>query len=324
MADGKGKAAHTNTHDHILSRPAINDEQGSNNHTMAAQQLPDSQPPPSKCPQCGSTGPFYRDGIRKTSHGDVQRWLCTRCSHRFSENNGSGHPYEALNRSARIPTNRQVCDDQERASGTGLVLELAEVEPLKDGLAGATEQAGDIKAKILEYLWTLQKRGLKERTVEHYGERLRCLLSHGVDLRQPDEVKRFLATKDKWSERTKAITVASYDGFLKWLDVKWDPPIYKPAKTLPYVPTEELVDCVIARAGKRLAPFLQLLKETGCRRGEAVKIRWVDIDSKRGVVYITPEKGSNPRILPLSDKAFGMLQTMPKTSDRVFTMTLAA
>jgi integrase len=54
------------------------------------------------------------------------------------------------------------------------------------------------------------------------------------------------------------------------------------------------------------------------RRGEAAKLKWIDIDCKRKTVTITPEKGSNPRILPLSDKAIDMLNVMPKTSERIF------
>lgn len=39
-----------------------------------------------KCPECGSLGPFYKDGLRQLSNGEsVQRWLCRRCGYRFSE-----------------------------------------------------------------------------------------------------------------------------------------------------------------------------------------------------------------------------------------------
>jgi len=36
------------------------------------------------CPQCGSLK-VWKDGVRQTSHGDVQRWLCRDCGFRFSE-----------------------------------------------------------------------------------------------------------------------------------------------------------------------------------------------------------------------------------------------
>jgi DNA-directed RNA polymerase subunit M/transcription elongation factor TFIIS len=36
-----------------------------------------------KCPECGSER-VYKDGIRYTRSGDVQRYLCRSCYYRFS------------------------------------------------------------------------------------------------------------------------------------------------------------------------------------------------------------------------------------------------
>ena len=47
-------------------------------------------------------------------------------------------------------------------------------------------------------------------------------------------------------------------------------------------------------------------------------MEWTDIDFKRRVVKITPEKGSDPRILPISEKLVGMLNNLPKQSNKVF------
>lgn len=202
---------------------------------------------------------------------------------------------------------------------------LAITEPHnKNGLAGATEQAAAIRGDILGYVWHLQKRGLKEITLRHYHEKLYQLVRLGVDLRQPERVKEFLALNKAWSETTKAIVVAICDGFLKWLKIPWEPPRYRPAKRLPFIATEEELDQLIARAGRRLAPLLQFLKETGVRRGEALQLKWTEVDIQRKTVTITPEKGSNPRILRLSDRAIAMLQTLPKTSERVFPMTVSS
>ncbi|MEM2281847.1 MAG: tyrosine-type recombinase/integrase [Candidatus Bathyarchaeia archaeon] len=48
---------------------------------------------------------------------------------------------------------------------------------------------------------------------------------------------------------------------------------------------------------------MQLLKETDMRVGEALALKWEDIDFERRTVHITAEKGSLPRILPLSGNA---------------------
>ena len=60
-----------------------------------------------------------------------------------------------------------------------------------------------------------------------------------------------------------------------------------------------------------MALFLQVLKETGARRGEAFNLKWTDIDLTTGTIRITPEKGSNPRAFALSPKLLKMLATQP-------------
>ena len=53
------------------------------------------------------------------------------------------------------------------------------------------------------------------------------------------------------------------------------------------------------------------------RIGEAHKLKWIDIDLERKTVNVTPEKGSNPRILPISDKLIAMLNRYPKTGEHI-------
>jgi len=47
---------------------------------------------------------------------------------------------------------------------------------------------------------------------------------------------------------------------------------------------ESEVDQLISGVGKKTAVYLQLLKETGARAGEAWNLRWVDINSQQGTV----------------------------------------
>jgi integrase len=67
-----------------------------------------------------------------------------------------------------------------------------------------------------------------------------------------------------------------------------------------------------------MTTFLQLLKETGVRCGEACQLCWTDIDLVNNSIRVTPEKGSTPRNLPLSTKLANMLNELPKTSNKVF------
>jgi integrase len=75
---------------------------------------------------------------------------------------------------------------------------------------------------------------------------------------------------------------------------------------------------LIASVGKKTAAYLQLLKETGARAGEISKLTWMDIDFEKRTIRIKPEKGSLPRILPLSTKAIEMLNNMPRKSEKIF------
>ena len=60
------------------------------------------------------------------------------------------------------------------------------------------------------------------------------------------------------------------------------------------------------------------------RCGEAAKLKWVDVDFERRTVSARPEKGSDPRILPISDKVAEILKSEPKESERVSPATLNA
>jgi integrase len=102
------------------------------------------------------------------------------------------------------------------------------------------------------------------------------------------------------------------------LGKSWTLPIYKRVRTLPFIPTESEIDQLIAATSQRISTYLQLLKETGMRCGEASQLKWTDFDLENRSVRITPEKGSNPRILPLSTKLIDMLNALIKKTNTVF------
>ncbi|MEM3028238.1 MAG: tyrosine-type recombinase/integrase [Candidatus Bathyarchaeia archaeon] len=95
---------------------------------------------------------------------------------------------------------------------------------------------------------------------------------------------------------------------------------------LPFIPTETEIEQLIAGHShtKRLMAFLQLLKETGVRCGEACQPQWTDIDFERNTIRISPEKGNSPRMLKISNKLIAMLQALPKTSAKVFEVSVDA
>ena len=54
------------------------------------------------------------------------------------------------------------------------------------------------------------------------------------------------------------------------------------------------------------------------RPNEAWIILWYDVDFARKKVRVTPEKGSNPRILPISNTMISMLNALPRQNKYVF------
>ncbi|MBS7620603.1 tyrosine-type recombinase/integrase [Candidatus Bathyarchaeota archaeon] len=287
---------------------------------------------PQRCPECGSDR-LYKGGLRYLANGrSVQRWLCRNCGYRFSKTDrkkpdelqhAQTIERQALNSPATLSLNRQ--GSREALSGAptsrhghGLVQTLAAVEtrqenPAREGTA--TDQAANI-SKILEYAWWLKKKGRSEETTTSRVRRLKALAKH-CNLMDPEAVKEALA-KLPQKNSTKAITASVYTDFLKCFGLSWEAPEYKIEESIPFIPLEREIDELIASCNKRIATLLQVLKETGARIGEVAKLRWIDFDPERRTLRIHPEKGSNPRILPISEKLAGMLNNLPKNSEYIF------
>ena len=66
---------------------------------------------------------------------------------------------------------------------------------------------------------------------------------------------------------------------------------------------------------RKTGTFLQLLKETGIRPGEAWNLKWIDLE--KSTVNILPEKNSNPRQLRISTRLMAMLNRLPRRYEYV-------
>jgi integrase/recombinase XerD len=124
--------------------------------------------------------------------------------------------------------------------------------------------------------------------------------------------------KAKWKNSTKTAFCFIYDRYVKFIGAKWEKPAFKKEQRLPFIPTEQEIDSLIASANINTASLLQLLKETGVRIGEARMLKWIDLDTQRKTINVTPEKGSNPRILPISDKLLAMLNQLNRNNESIF------
>ena len=141
------------------------------------------------------------------------------------------------------------------------------------------------------------------------------LVKRGAKLFDPESVKATIMSQS-WSNSTKAQMIAAYKKFAVLNDIKWTPPKYEIIRKLPFIPLEKEIDEFIACTGKKMSVLLQLLKETGARIGEALRLEWIDIDfEKRSISINKPEKHGNARAIKVSQKLMAMLNRLPK--DRI-------
>ena len=170
---------------------------------------------------------------------------------------------------------------------------------------------------LLDYALWQRRQGYRETTVVPRVGMLQTLVNRGADLLDPESVKDVIA-RQKWSEGRKQNVVDAYSRFLDMRGKTWTKPLYRRVETLPFIPTEHEIDALIARMNYCIAAFLRLLKESAMRPGEAWNLKWVDVDTERSCVTITPEKHSRPRQCRISSQCLAMLYTIPKSSQYVF------
>jgi len=113
--------------------------------------------------------------------------------------------------------------------------------------------------------------------------------------------------------------VKAYNKFLEINGGTWTRPKVKQTRKLPFIPLERELDQLIGGAYRKLAAFLQLIKETGLRSGEAWRLEWTDIDFEaRAIILNRPEKYGKPRLLKISSPLISMLNSLPRQADRIF------
>ena len=268
-----------------------------------------------RCPECGSTR-LYKDGLRYLADNtSVQRYLCRDCGYRFS---WPKHERKNLKSKQTIKTSecssRALALLERRLEGA-----MSDVkENLTSGPAGATEKPteADIKGKIVEYAFWLQKQGVV--SAKNRVAMVKRLAQLGANLLDPESVKTVIAKQQTWSSSYKMLVTYAYEGFLKMLGMTWQRPKYKQQQALPFIPTEEELNALIVGVGPKLGTFLQGLKDTGADPGELAKLRWIDVNFQNCTVNIRPVKGHNPRILKVSNEFIRRLSIMPRKGEYIF------
>jgi integrase len=261
------------------------------------------------CPICGNQR-VWRDGLRYTKDGEVQRYICRDCGYRFSQPKPlQNTSRSSLNSSIALTLDRQISVTQPKGTKN-----LAKVESrIRKQAAGATKLSkAELKGKLVEFLWWMKKEGYAESTITRRVRRLKTMTNLDANLLDPESVKLTIAKQEKWSPTMKEHAVVAYTCYLKMQGKTWEPPKYRRISKLPFIPTETEVDQLIASCNKKVATFLQLLKETGMRSGEAWELEWIDFNFENRTVRVTPEKGGNPRVVKISNKLIAMLNALPK------------
>jgi len=146
----------------------------------------------------------------------------------------------------------------------------------------------------------MNKQGYRHSTVHYCIQALKSI-ARQVSLLDPESVKTYLASMDG-SEARKAKLVEDLARVYAWKRIPFEKPKYRRVERLPFVPLETEIDQLISAAGRKTGTFLQLLKETGIRPGEAWNLKWIDLDLEKSTLNILPEKNSNPRQLRISTR----------------------
>jgi integrase len=173
-------------------------------------------------------------------------------------------------------------------------------------------------------------RGVSKQVVDHRIRVLEWLTHMGADLFMPISVWHVIEeAKQKhrnmpWSQATKKVAANCYIQFCKMVGLgisddlnfkKWHRTIQK----LPFIPLDQEIEQLMGGCNRKTGAFLQLLRETGLRSGEAWRLTWADLNSQTLTVTMnTPEKGSLPRQFVVSSKLVTMLNMLPKNNERIF------
>src|SRR5665648_1110263 len=127
----------------------------------------------------------------------------------------------------------------------------------------------------------------------------------------------------KLKNGTKMIYCYAYKALMSMLKIPWDMPTYIQEEIEPYIPDESEIDALInATKSRRMATYLQTLKETFADPSEALRILWIDINEKECAIKINyPVKNHNTGTMEVSNKLLSKLSALHRTHEKVFPTT---
>jgi len=249
----------------------------------------------------------------------IQRWLCRECGLRFSDPNELLQAKKAVATVEMIETKslkstedkvftRQICvNNVKETKKLAAEKQIASTIP-------QINQVDDPKSAIVDFLWQLKRKNYSEDTIKPYGYNLNAIVKLGVNLYNPQSfIDKMTELGDTKTNIRKLNLRKAYISFLNYHKIQADIPRYPYKRPIPYVPHERFLDQLINSCQSiQMMVFLMTLKETAARPGEAFQLMWNDIDPVNKTINIShPEKGSNPRVLPISDNLLKKLLELP-------------
>lgn len=256
------------------------------------------------CPNGCKSGKIVHAGFRRNRDKSVtQRWKCTCCCKRFSNN--------VLNTSICLASTRQICAEGAK-----------NLQMPHRRYVGTGEVTAEVNAVITVFEGWLRTQGYKKNK---YPDNLRTIVRLGADLMNPEDVKEKIGAHDV-EDGMKMQLCYSYNAFVDMnkKTLSWEMPTgYKQAEIIPFIPERtELDQLIAATQSRRMAAFLQTLDDTFTDPGEALLINR-DEDIKGNAITIRhPVKDHRPRTLEVSQKCIAMINMLPPTdSGLVFDCT---
>ena len=142
----------------------------------------------------------------------------------------------------------------------------------------------------------------------------------------PVEVAAF---RDRRLLKVKPVTVrhdlVALSGVFEHARLEWSYPISNPVRSIRIPPMgkgrdrrlrgneyDNLLTELRQCRNNWMAPLFEFSVETACRQGEALKLKWADVDLARRIAVFRETKNGENRVIPLSSKAASVLQKLPR------------
>ena len=245
------------------------------------------------------------------------------------------------------PVYRQVQGSSQEEINQRIVqayIESGRIYEMLPGLAPSSEaQKGDVLLKEYAEKWLARKRKLKPNTVVRYKKNLKeyilpCLGERALEEITVEDVQAMMdrysylaqkTIKGAWTVLSQIMKYAVDDGLIKKNPCEShdleNPSDRKTEREA--LPIDQYKDILanLHKLNKHDQRFMGLLMYTGMRRGEALGLRWEDIDLENNVIHIqrnvthpqmnapvvtTPKTKAGKRSIPIDDNLMEILKPL--------------